>query len=59
MMQRKNVEVNFLERLQLHVYCVFGENFCVFPYDCKRSIHENNAVRCGDKVIVNKLAKTI
>ena len=56
MMQKKNVGVNSLELLQLHVYWCFGENFVFFPTTVKGA-SMRPTLQDGDKVIVNKLAK--
>ena len=56
MMQKKNVGVNSLELLQLHVYWCFWRNFCVFPTTVKGA-SMRPTLQDGDKVIVNKLAK--
>ena len=56
MMQKKNVGVNSLEQLQLHVCWCFGKNFRVFPTTVKGASMKPT-LQDGDKVIVNKLAK--
>ena len=56
MMQKKNVGVNSLEQLQLHVCWCFGKIFVFFPTTVKGASMKPT-LQDGDKVIVNKLAK--